>query len=119
MRTRLKRLFSGATPVDSRDLPARPDSVLYGGFSKREETARDMLRTIVSNSGMPETTKRRQGENDTDLRTRRREELGRWVENRAELSVHLADALFDFMQVPDPVTPAPLRRDVRENGNGD
>ena len=115
--TKMEEPFSEGCVVDSRDFPN--EKLLIGGWTKRETAALRMLETIVSNSPMPEPTKRRQGENDTDLRTRRREELDRWVENRAELSVHLADALFDFMQVLDPVTPAPLRREVREGENGE
>ena len=70
-----------------------------GGWRKREFAALRMLEALVAKSEMPKTTKR--------------EEIDRWVENRAELAAGLADAMFDFLQLPDRA-PAPDRRKARD-----
>ena len=70
-----------------------------GGWRKREFAALRMLEALVAKSEMPKSIKR--------------EEIDRWVENRAELAASLADALFDYLQQPGGA-PAPDRRKARD-----
>ena len=104
-------------PMDRRDLPVAP--MAAGGLTLREEVARDMLKTLVAKSDLPPAVKPRNGEDPGDARMRQREAIDRWVENRAELAVSLADGLFDFLSSPRDAVSAQVRKQVRENGDGD
>ena len=93
--------------MDNPDLPV--ERLTVGGWTKREDGAFRMLETIVGNSPTPEPINLREGESPADGRARQREALDRWVDNRAELSVQLADTLFDYLDAARSLTPAQLR----------
>ena len=84
-----------------------------GGWRKREFAALRMMEALVAKSAWPGEVKPINGEKPADARTRQREAIDRWVENRAELAASLADAMFDFLQLPSGA-PAPDRRKARD-----
>ena len=83
-----------------RDRQSKPEAFSVGGWTKRQALAREVLLKLIEVGSQPKSTKR--------------EDIERWAENRAEIALTVADALFDFLERPEPSTPAPLRREVRD-----
>lgn len=86
--------------MDNRDFPS--EKLLIGGWTKREIVARDVALGLLATAKRPNSLKL--------------EDIDRWAEGLAICAVTLTDTLFDYLGAPERVTPARVRREVREGG---
>ena len=73
----------GPGMMDSRDRPARQDQVLYGGYSRREDVALQVLLKLVDRADSPMNG-----------------ELEGWANGLAKASILVADSFWDRVEAP-------------------